>query len=153
MAAAGAGMSIEQCNIAVQAVLPAEKIPAGTSLVIFARSLASAIGLAIGQNVFQKALVQELKSIVPASVVIITGLTDLISTIEEIVGHDSDTVTDIYSRVNKALIQAFLAALIMAALTLPCATIIEWKSVKTENRKKEDAKEKRGMKEKKSDNV
>ena len=135
-------MSLEQCNIAVQTVLPDEQIPAGTSLAIFARSLASALGLAIGSNVFQQALVTQLKGIVPPAMLKDTGATDLVATILKIVGDDPASRADAFRRINKALSQAFLVALITAALTLPFAFIIEWKSVKKAKREKEDLKEK-----------
>lgn len=141
-------MSLEQCNIAVQTVLTEEETPAGISLAIFARSLAGVLGLAIGQNVFQQALVREMRGIVSADLLKSTGVTDLIATIEGVVGDDPAAIQDAFLRINRALTRAFLVALILAALTLPCALIIEWKSVKTEKREKEDMKEKAGKKDK-----
>lgn len=48
---AGVGCSLEQCNIAVQTVLPKEKISAGISLIVFTRALGGAIGSSVGENV------------------------------------------------------------------------------------------------------
>lgn len=48
---AGAGCSLEQCSIAVQTVLPKEKVSAGISLIVFARALGGAIGSSVGENV------------------------------------------------------------------------------------------------------
>jgi hypothetical protein len=54
---AGVGMSLEQCNITIQTVLGDDQIAAGSSLVVFARSLAGSISIAVAQKVFQQDLV------------------------------------------------------------------------------------------------
>ena len=128
--AAGVGMSLEQCNIAIQTVLGDDEIPAGTSLIIFARSLAGAIGIAIGQKTFQQDLVQQLRGLVPDDLLPGTGATDLIPLLRDHIGNDPVRVADILMRVNKSCTKTFMVTMIMACLTLPCALLVEWKSVK-----------------------
>ena len=42
---------------------------------------------------------------------------------------------------NDAIVQAFLVALILSAMTLPAALAVEWKSVKKEKKEKTKANE------------
>lgn len=142
-------MSLEQCNIAVQAVLPDDQLPAGASLVIFARSLAGSIGSAIGQNVYQQTLRKQLSGVVPSRALTgDTGATDLVSSISAQFGQDRVVVEKVLSSVNYSLTRVFMVALILACLTLPAGLVVEWKSVKKEKRKNEDAKEKAGRRKK-----
>lgn len=145
-------MSLEQCNIAVQTVLSDEMVPAGASLVIFTRSLSGSIGSAIGQNVYQDSLTSRLAGIVPESALDGSGATTLISSIQEAIGDNAELYADALDRVNDSLTRTFLVALILSCLTLPAGLVIEWKSVKKENRANEDAKEKSGRKKKKKKN-
>jgi len=138
---AGIGMSLEQCNIAIQAVLPDDKLPVGISLAILTRSLGGAIAIAIGQNVFERKL-SLLNGVVPASVISESGATDLIANVESVLGDNPTAIHKVLALYNNALTRTFLVSLITAAMTLPFAFVIEWKSVKKENREREDEKEK-----------
>lgn len=144
-------MSLEQCNIAIQTVLPDDKVATGASLVVFARSLAGSIGSAIGQNVYQQSLSRKLSDILPASALTGSGATTLLSSIQRAIGDDDAVYEDALGRVNDSLTRVFMVALILSCLTLPAGLVIEWKSVKKEKREAEDAKEKSGRKEKKSE--
>jgi hypothetical protein len=135
--AAGVGMSLEQCNIAIQTVLGDDQIPAGTSLIIFARSLAGAIGIAIGQKTFQLSLVEQLRGLVPDDLLPGAGATDLVPLLRDHIGNDPVRVADILGRVNKSCTKTFMVTMIMACLTLPCALLVEWKSVKKAKKVKE----------------
>lgn len=145
--AAGVGMSLEQCNIAVQTVLPDEQIPNGASLIIFARSLAGSIGSAIGQNVYQKTLRTRLAGLVPTNALSSSsGATDFIGSIQNTIGNDPQRLDEVIQVVNDALTRVFMVALILVCLTLPFALVIEWKSVKKEKRAAENAKEQKKSK-------
>lgn len=147
-------MSLEQCNIVVQVVLPDEQIPAGVSLVIFARSLAGSIGSAIGQNVYQDNLTKQLAGIIPTSDLSeSSGATNLIGSIQKVIGDDPALFNEVLGRINYSLTRVFMVALILTCLTFPAGLIIEWKSVKKEKRKNEDAKEKSGRKNKEKRDV
>ncbi|KAK4989977.1 hypothetical protein LTR50_002888 [Elasticomyces elasticus] len=141
--AAGVGMSLEQCNLVVQAVLPDKKIPAGVSLIIFTRTLAGSIGSAIGQNVYQDNLTKQLAGIIPTSD-LFSGATNLVKSIQRYIGDDPVLFQEVLGRINYSLMRVFTVALILACLTFPASLMIEWKSVKKEKRKNEDAKEKVG---------
>lgn len=134
-------MSLEQCNIAIQAVLPDDKLAVGISLAILTRSLGGAIAIAIGQNVFERKL-SLLNGVVPASVIGESGATDLIANVESVLGDNPTAVYKVLALYNNALTRTFLVSLVTAAMTLPFAFVIEWKSVKKQNREREDEKEK-----------
>lgn len=140
---AGVGMSLEQCNVAIQTVLPEEKIPAGTSLSIFARSIGGSLGIAIAQNVFEQKLRKNLDGVLPdvdfASLISASGATDLIPKVQQATGGNDDQVRRVLELYNNALSQTFLVALILSAMTLIGALAVEWKSVKKEKKAKQDS--------------
>ena len=139
---AGVGMSLEQCNVAIQTVLPEEKIPAGTSLSIFARSIGGSLGIAIAQNVFEQKLRRNLAGLLPdvdlASVISASGATDLIPKVQEATNGDAGQVRKVLELYNDALSQTFLVALVLSAMTLIGALAVEWKSVKKEKNTHQD---------------
>lgn len=135
---AGIGMTLEQCNIAIQVVLPKEQIPAGISLGVLARSLSGSIAVAICQNVFEQRLRKNLASILPSvdlSVISSSGATTLVANVQAL-GGDQGEVKEVLDLYNNAVVQTFLVALILAALTFPAALLVEWKSVKKEKKEK-----------------
>jgi ABC-type Fe3+ transport system permease subunit len=135
--AAGLGMSLEQCNIAVQTVLRDDQIPAGTSLVILARSLGGVIGSAIGQAVFQDGLAKALRGVIAGGDVKSIGAPEILPLLREKIGGDAVAFADALRKVNNSVTNTFMAALIMGCLTLPCALLVEWRSVKQAKKAKE----------------
>ncbi len=132
-------MTLEQCNIAIQTVLPQDQIPAGTSLVILLRSLAGSLSVAICQNVFEQKLRKNLADILPGvdmSVISGSGATTLVTNAQAALGENQEAIEKVLGLYNDALVQTFLVALILAALTFPAALIVEWKSVKKEKTQK-----------------
>lgn len=118
---------MQQPLIAVQTVLDIRDVPVGTSLIIFVQTLGGALFVSIGQNVFSNKLVDGLKLYAPnidPSIVLATGATSIQQTIDP---SDLPGVTLAY---NDALTTTFLAAAIMAALSIIGSLAIEWKSVK-----------------------
>ena len=139
---AGVGMSLEQCNIAVQTVLPDDKIPAGVSLMVFTRSLGGALSASVGQNVLEQQLRAGLSLALPnlnANIVSGSGATDLISNVRAAAGGDEGVVQTVLAIYNHALTRVFLVAAILGCLTLVPAFAVEWKSVKKEKRGKHDS--------------
>lgn len=139
-------MSLEQCNIAIQAALPDDKVPMGISLVIVTRSSGGALAVPIAQSVFQQRIRQLLSDIVPASVLSGSGATDVVYNVESVIGKDPAAVQRILAGFNSAVTRTFLVVLVLSALMLPFALLIEWKGVKKERKEEEDGKEKRGRK-------
>ncbi|EME50120.1 hypothetical protein DOTSEDRAFT_59249 [Dothistroma septosporum NZE10] len=142
--AAGVGLSLEQTNIAVQTVLAEKDIPAGTSLMVFARSLGGALAVGIGQTVFEQRLRGLLRSGVPElgtevvnQLVSGSGATDLVRNVQMAVGGNQGIVKTVIGLYNTALTNSFYVAVAFSALTiLPCLGI-EWRSVKKENKNEE----------------
>lgn len=126
----GVGVGAEQANVAVQAVLPPEKISMGTSLTLFARLLGFALAVPIGQNVLQQALSDRLGVEVAARIFGGGGVTDIRRNLEVIFGAGTPQLQDALEDVNFALVQTFLVGLVMAATSFPFSLLVEWKSVK-----------------------
>jgi hypothetical protein len=138
--AAGPGMSLEQCNIAIQTVLSKEKIPAATSLLILVRSLGGSIAIAICQTVFEQRLRKNLADILPGvdiSVISGSGATTLVANAQAALRGNKVAVEEVLSLYNDAVVQVFLVSLIFGALTFPAGMLVEWKSVKKEKKHKE----------------
>ena len=143
----GIGMSIEQCNIAVQTVLPEDKVPAGISLNVFARSLGGTISLAIAQNVFEQKLRKNISGALPnfdSSVISESGATNLVSNVRNATGGNQAEVQEVIQLYNNAVVRVFLVSLILAVISFIAALPVEWKSVKKEKkeRKKDELNEK-----------
>lgn len=122
---AGVGMSLEQCNIAIQATLPAAQIASGTALSIFARSLGGAIGIAAAQNAFQQTLVARRVESGGSS-----------GTPELPVGNNGKGLAEEVLRdYNSAVTRTFMVVLVLACLTALPALGMEWRSVKKDKTK------------------
>ena len=138
-------MSLEQCNVAIQTVLSEEKIPAGTSLSIFARSIGGSLGIATAHNVFEQKLRRNLAGLLPdvdfAAVISASGATDLIPKVQQATDADASQVRKVLELYNDALSQTFLVALVLSAMTLIGALAVEWKSVKKEENTQQNRKE------------
>lgn len=140
---AGVGMSLEQCNIAVQAVLEGDELEAGTSLVLLARSLGGSIAIAIGESVFEQQLRGRLATLsgIPPSVVegVLggSGATDLIENVSKAADGRSDIVQEVLRLYNASITDSFYTAVALAGLTAFAAIGVEWKSVKKGKGKKD----------------
>ena len=113
--------------IAVQAVLPIEDVPIGTSAVIFAQTLGGALFISVGQNVFTNRLVDGLKSAAPGldpNIVLNVGATTLRSAVP------AQYIEGVLLAYNKALTDCYYVSLAMACLTIIGSASMEWKSVK-----------------------
>ena len=127
IAGIGIGLGMQQPLIAVQTVLDISQVPIGTSVIIFLQTLGGALFVSIGENIFTNKLVENLAKYAPSidpKIVLSTGATSIQHTIDK---AELPGVTLAY---NNALVQSFLVAAIMAALTILGSLSIEWKSVK-----------------------
>lgn len=70
------------------------------------------------------------------SIVSGSGATNLITNVQNAVGGDQAIVKIVLSVYNDAVVKVFLVALILSAMTLPFALLVEWKSVKKEKKGK-----------------
>lgn len=133
------GMSFEQCNIEIETVLPKEQIPAGISLGFLVLSPSDSIAVAICQNVIEHKLMHNLAEILPnadISVISGSGATTLVSNILVATGGKLTNTQNILKLYNDALLQIFLVALIMGAVTLSVGLLVEWNSFKKEKKEK-----------------
>ncbi|CAJ0553020.1 Ff.00g115320.m01.CDS01 [Fusarium sp. VM40] len=130
---AGAGIGLELPNIAVQTVLSENDMSAGTSLIVFARSLGGAIFVSAGQNVFNSHIISGARSHVQEldpSVILRSGATDLQETIKAAVPNNGDIVTKVVQIYNDAIVQTFVVALVLACISIMGAFGVEWRSIK-----------------------
>ncbi|KAK5170228.1 uncharacterized protein LTR77_004814 [Saxophila tyrrhenica] len=138
---AGIGMSLEQCSIAVQTVLPEHLVASGTSLAVFARSFGGSISIAIAENVFQQELRERLANTVPGlnlEVISGSGATDLVADVTKATDGNQRIVDEVLREYSGALTQTFLVAVVLSALTGLFALGVEWKSVKKDKKNKKE---------------
>jgi hypothetical protein len=125
----GIGMGQQQTQVAIQAVLPKEDIPAGASIVVLLQTLSGAIFIAIGQAVLQNKFAANLNAAFPDGGADIGRLLE--ASASELRTLVSAANVDLVLRAyNGALTRIFLVAAIMSALTVVGSLLIEWKSVK-----------------------
>ncbi|KAL2875563.1 hypothetical protein SGCOL_009180 [Colletotrichum sp. CLE4] len=145
---AGVGVGAEQANVAVQTVLPNEKIPKGTSLTLFTRLLGVALSVPIAQSVFQQELSKNLGNSVAAKIYGDGGATQIKENLQKIFGNGTSEYNSALDKVNTSLTRTFMLAMILAAISLLFAILLEWKNVKKEKRIFDDAKEQKSQPEK-----
>ncbi|KAJ0166958.1 putative HC-toxin efflux carrier TOXA [Colletotrichum tanaceti] len=137
----GVGFGGEQANVAVQAVLPNEKIPKGTSLTLFTRLLGVALSIPIAQSVLQQELSRNLGGPVAAQIYAQGGATKMKDNLQAIFGTDTAEYRNALDMVNSSLTRTFLLAMVLAAVSFLFSILLEWKNVKKEKRSFDDAKE------------
>ncbi|KAH8837998.1 hypothetical protein MCOR27_006828 [Pyricularia oryzae] len=127
----GIGAGGEQANVAVQAVLPSDKLARGTSLSLFARLFGFALWVPVAQSIIQKEIFVQIGPELTGQIFGEGGARDLREQLEEIFdGDNTPDYLDALDRVNYALTRAFMLAVILAALSLPFSMLVEWRSVK-----------------------
>ncbi|KAI3553814.1 MFS transporter [Colletotrichum abscissum] len=145
---AGVGVGAEQANVAVQTVLPNEKIPKGTSLTLFTRLLGVALSVPIAQSVFQQELSKNLGSAVAAKIYGDGGATQIKDNLQKIFGNGTAEYQNALDKVNTSLTRTFELAMVLAAISFLFAIVLEWKNVRKEKRSFDDAKEQKSQPEK-----
>ncbi|KAF7361116.1 DHA14-like major facilitator [Mycena sanguinolenta] len=127
IAGIGIGLGQQQPLLAAQVVLDLKDVPIGTSMIMFAQTLGSALFVSIGENVFENKLVSGLIRNVPdvsPEVVLSTGATSLKDAIP------AQYLADVLLVYNDALVAAFYVAIAMAALSMVGSLAIEWRNIK-----------------------
>ncbi|KAF9766434.1 hypothetical protein IL306_001169 [Fusarium sp. DS 682] len=128
----GIGLGLQHGPIAVQTVLKRPDIPVAVSLVFFCQQLGGAIFVSVGQTVLSTRLVATLPDIIKGldpHKIVNTGATAL---------RDSVSAADlpkVLVAYNRALSWVFIVGAIMAALSALGSFALEWKSVKSEEKK------------------
>ncbi|KAI9826707.1 MAG: hypothetical protein M1826_006589 [Phylliscum demangeonii] len=128
----GYGLGFQQPLIAAQRVLDANDVPTGTAIIVFAQTLGGAVFVSVGQNIFTTRLISGLKTSVPQInplIVLGTGATSLQKAIPPA------AVQAVLTVYNDALTRVFTIATAIACASIIGALGMQWKSVKTRNRK------------------
>ncbi|KIW17523.1 hypothetical protein PV08_04717 [Exophiala spinifera] len=123
----GVGFGMQQALMTVQAVLPLDKVPTATALVMFMQTFGGALFVSVAQNVFNNRLIAELPKYAPGvnpQIVVHTGATSLK---DQIPARLLEGVQHAY---NISLTNTWYISVAMAALSILGAVFVEWKSVK-----------------------
>jgi hypothetical protein len=123
----GLGLGMQQPMIVAQTALKSEDVPSGTAIIIFAQTLGGAMFVAVGHNVFQNQLVQNLAKHAPdqnAPKLISAGATMIRTLVTE------PALYRVLMAYNDAITQTFYVAVGMGALSLVGPAFVEWISVK-----------------------
>ena len=116
-------MSLEQCNIAIQTVLPESQVASGNALSIFARSFSGSLGISIAQNAFSQAL--NSRGVESTAASGSSGVPTL-PVGDAAKGLGEQMLLDY----NFTITRTFMVALVFACLSAIGAVGMEWKSVK-----------------------
>lgn len=112
---------------AVQTVLPAEDVPLGLSVMLFAQSFGPAVAIAIAQVLFTNQLSTNLSGLVPGlspASIENNGLTAIVTSVPPA------KVQEILIGVDESLIQTWYLPVGLACATIVGSLLIEWRSVK-----------------------
>lgn len=135
-ASAGFGMAIQQGFTAVQIVLPLDEVAIGTAAVVAFQSLGGAIFVSVGNTILQNALYTANIPGINISTALDAGAASLTDNLTP------EQASALISAYNGALQKVFTAAISMAGLAVFAAACMEWRNVKDQNRKDEEAQRK-----------
>lgn len=127
----GAGMGLQMPLTAAQTVLKGTDISLGTSVIVLAQTISGTIFLAVGQNLFQGQLLDEIAAKAPQvdpKVVVANGVSGLVALITKTYG--AEMVKGVLEAYNAALQKCFMVCVILAPITIIGAAGMEWKNVK-----------------------
>ena len=113
---------------AVQTVLPAEDVPLGLSVMLFAQSFGPAVAVAIAQVLFTNQLSRNLGSLLPGlshENIENKGLTEILTS------APPANVREVLVGVDESLIQTWYLVVGLACATMIGSLLIEWRSVKS----------------------
>lgn len=139
----GAGVGFNVPLIAVQTVLPLDDIPIGTVAVMFFQTLGSALFIAVGQSVFQNGLIHGLEKFAPdldPNLMIHTGATAIRTVLVES-GQEDQLRPALMAYVN-GLQDCYRVVAAVSAVAFLMTCFWEWKSVKKEDKSKNENKSK-----------
>ena len=124
----GYGIGFSGPQNAVQTVLPAEDIPLGLSVMLFAQSFGPAVALAIAQVLFTNQLSSNLSGLVPGlsrANIENNGLTEIVMSVSPA------KIREVLARVDESLIQTWYLVVGLACATMVGSLLTEWRSVKS----------------------
>ncbi|KAF7341341.1 DHA14-like major facilitator [Mycena venus] len=127
LAGLGVGIGMQQPILAAQATLELKDVAVGTAVLMFSQTLGGALFVSIGQAIFTTTLTTSLVQKVPGvnpAVVLSAGADSLKSAV------DPAYLKGVLFAYNQGLTSAFIVALVVAAVALIGAFVVEWRSVK-----------------------
>ena len=113
---------------AVQTVLPAEDVPLGLSVMLFAQSFGPAVAIAIAQVLFTNQLSTNLSGLVPGlsrANIENNGLTEIVTSVP------TAKIREVLLGLDKSLSQTLYLVVGLACATMVGSLLIEWRSVKS----------------------
>jgi MFS family permease len=113
---------------AVQTVLPAEDVPLGTSIILFAQSFGPTVAVAVAQVLFVNQLSVNLNGLVPGlggTNIENVGLTQIVASVPPAKSRD------VLVAIDESLIQTWYLVVGLACATMVGSLLIEWRSVKS----------------------
>ncbi|KAA8648390.1 hypothetical protein EYZ11_007499 [Aspergillus tanneri] len=113
---------------AVQTVLPADDVPLGTSVMLFAQSFGPTVAVAIAQVLFVNQLSTNLSGLVPRlsrTNVENIGLTQIVTSVPPAKS------SEVLVAIDKSLIQTWYLVVGLACATMVGSLLIEWRSVRS----------------------
>ncbi|KAJ9414516.1 hypothetical protein FOXG_22597 [Fusarium oxysporum f. sp. lycopersici 4287] len=112
---------------AVQTVLPAEDVPLGLSIMLFAQSFGPAVSVPIAQVLFTNRLSDNLDGLIPG----LNGTHISNSGLSEMVSNVSESATkDVLVAIDKSLGQTWYLVAGLASVAIVGSLMTEWRSVK-----------------------
>ncbi|RBQ65341.1 hypothetical protein FVER14953_12880 [Fusarium verticillioides] len=112
---------------AVQTVLPAEDVPLGLSIMLFAQSFGPAISVPIAQVLFTNRLSDNLDGVVPGlngTHISNSGLTEIVSNVPE------SATREVLVAIDKSLGQTWYLVVGLASIAIVGSLMTEWRLVK-----------------------
>ena len=124
----GYGIGFSGPQNAVQTVLPAEDVPLGTSIMLFAQSFGPSVAVAIAQTLFVNQLSANLSGLVPGlsgANIENKGLTQIVTSVPPA------KAKDVLVAIDQSFIQTWYLVVGLACATMVGSLLIEWRSVKS----------------------
>ncbi|KAK2735067.1 hypothetical protein FQN57_001347 [Myotisia sp. PD_48] len=128
----GLGIGMQQAVVATQTVLSRADVPIGSSLVLFGQQIGGAIFIAVAQNIFTNKLSAGIADI--PGIDGTTNLVDIGATAIRTMVKDPETLSRVLQVYNDSLVDAFRVSLATACAIIIGASMMEWKSVKSEEK-------------------
>ncbi|KAJ2998013.1 hypothetical protein NUW58_g465 [Xylaria curta] len=123
----GYGIGFSGPQNAVQAVLPAEDVPLGLSIMLFAQSFGPAVSIAIAQVLFTNRLGANLNGIVPGlsrATIENNGLGEIVANMP-LAGS-----REVLEGIDRSLTETWYLVIGLASATVIGSLMVEWRSVK-----------------------
>ncbi|EXL42233.1 hypothetical protein FOCG_15580 [Fusarium oxysporum f. sp. radicis-lycopersici 26381] len=112
---------------AVQTVLPADDVPLGLSIILFAQSFGPAVSVPIAQVLFTNRLSGNLNGVIPGlngTNISNSGLSEMVSNVSE------SAIRDVLVAIDKSLGQTWYLVAGLASVAIVGSLMTEWRSVK-----------------------